>query len=53
MRAFEVVALMSEDEVGVAITPALYDLRRSDGEWLPIELYAVNPPRVHPGATPW
>jgi diguanylate cyclase (GGDEF)-like protein/PAS domain S-box-containing protein len=48
VRAFEVVALMSENEVGVAITPALYDLRRSDGEWLPIELNAVNPPRGAP-----
>lgn len=48
VRAFEVVALMSDDEVGVAITPALYDLRRSDGEWLPIELNAVNPPTGAP-----
>jgi len=48
VRAFEVVALMSDDRVGVPITPALYDLRRSDGRWLPVELNAVNPPAGTP-----
>jgi diguanylate cyclase (GGDEF)-like protein/PAS domain S-box-containing protein len=48
VRAFEVVALMSDDEVGVPITPALYDLRRADGTWLPVELNAVNPPAGAP-----
>ena len=48
VRAFEVVALMSDNQVGVPITPALYDLRRSDGTWLPVELNAVNPPAGTP-----
>ena len=49
VRAFEVVALMTDDGgVGVPITPALYDLRRSNGEWLPVELNAVNPPAGAP-----
>jgi diguanylate cyclase (GGDEF)-like protein/PAS domain S-box-containing protein len=48
VRAFEVVALMSDNQVGVPITPALYDLRRSDGTWLPVELNAVTPPAGTP-----
>ena len=54
VRAFEVVALMSDDEVGVAITPALYDLRRSDGEWLPhrAQRGATRQP-ARRSATPW
>lgn len=48
VRAFEVVALMTDDEVGVPITPALYDLRRADGGWTPIELNGVTPPSGAP-----
>jgi diguanylate cyclase (GGDEF)-like protein/PAS domain S-box-containing protein len=48
VRAFEVVALMTDNRVGVPLTPALYDLRRSDGVWLPVELNAVAPPAGTP-----
>ncbi len=41
-RALEVVGLMNEDEAGVPITPALYDIRHAEGRTIPIELNGVT-----------
>ena len=48
VRAFEVVALMADGGAAVPITPALYDLRRADGTWIPVELNGVSEPAGFP-----
>lgn len=48
VRAFEVVALMGDRGAAVALTPALYDLRRADGTWIPVELNGVTEPAGFP-----
>jgi diguanylate cyclase (GGDEF)-like protein/PAS domain S-box-containing protein len=40
-RAAEVVGLMADDSMGVAITPAVYRIRTSDASWRPVELNAT------------
>lgn len=44
MRAAEVMTLMTDDELGVPLTPAVYRIRSRDGGWTPVELNAT----VHP-----
>jgi diguanylate cyclase (GGDEF)-like protein/PAS domain S-box-containing protein len=40
-RAAEVVGLMAADNMGVAVTPAVYRIRTSEGSWRPVELNAT------------
>jgi diguanylate cyclase (GGDEF)-like protein/PAS domain S-box-containing protein len=53
VRALRVMSLMVDREIDVAVTPAVYRLRRSDGTWCPIELNASmlpGPAGDDPGA---
>src|SRR5690242_12816641 len=40
IRAVQVVGMMVERSLDVAVTPAVYRLRRSDGTWCPVEINA-------------
>lgn len=40
-RAAEVLAMVSEQSLGVALTPAVYRIRAADGTWTPVELNAT------------
>jgi diguanylate cyclase (GGDEF)-like protein/PAS domain S-box-containing protein len=44
MRAAEVMTLMTDDGLGVPLTPAVYRIRSRDDTWTPVELNAT----VHP-----
>lgn len=40
VRALEVIGHLSEDNLGVPVTPAVYRIATADGDWLPIEVNA-------------